>query len=97
MSGSRDHDRRAARQGKLVALSERREQAVGQLVTGEDWLRAIEFAARFGSRSFTNTLLIWLQHAEAYEQGRVPIAEPTYEAGFRQHPTQRPVRDLSLV
>jgi hypothetical protein len=33
---------------------------------------------------FTNTLLIWLQHAEAYEQGRVRTPEPTYVAGFRQ-------------
>jgi hypothetical protein len=36
---------------------------------------------------FTNTLLIWLQHAEAYEQGRAPTPEPNYVAGFRQHPT----------
>jgi hypothetical protein len=81
---SRDHDRRAARQAKLDALSDRLEQAVEQLVTGEDWLRAVEFAARFRSRSFTNTLLIYLQHVEAYEQGRVPTPEPTYVAGFRQ-------------
>jgi len=84
VSGSRDQDRRAARQAKLDALSERLEQAVGQLVTGQDWLRAVAFAARFRSRSFTNTLLIWLQHAEAYEQGRVRTPEPTYVAGFRQ-------------
>jgi hypothetical protein len=84
VSGPRDQDRRAARQAKLDVLSERLGQAVGQLATGEDWLRAIEFAARFRSRSFTNTLLIWLQHAEAYEQGRVPTPEPTYVAGFRQ-------------
>ena len=84
MCGSRDHDRRAARQAKPDALSERREQAVGQLVTGEDWRRAIEFAARFRFRSLTNTLFIWLQHAEAYEQGRVRTPEPTYVAGFRQ-------------
>jgi hypothetical protein len=80
---SRD-DRRATREAKLDALSDRLEQAVGQLVTGEDWLRAVEFASRFRSRSFTNTLLIYLQHKEAYEQGRVPNPEPTYVAGFRQ-------------
>ena len=33
---------------------------------------------------FTNTLLIYLQHAEAYEQGRVSTPEPAYVAGFRQ-------------
>lgn len=84
MSTSRDHDRRAVRQARLDALSVRLEQAVGQLVSGEDWVRAVEFAARFRSRSFTNTLLIYLQHAEAYEQGRVPTPELTYVAGFRQ-------------
>jgi hypothetical protein len=84
MPGSRGDDRRAARQAKLDALSDRLEQAVGQLVTGDDWLRAVAFAARFRSRSFTNTLLIYRQHAEAYEQGRVPDPEPTYVAGFRQ-------------
>lgn len=84
MSGSRNDDRRAAQQAKLDALSERLEQAVERLVTGEDWLRAVTFAARFRSRSFTNTLLIYLQHAEAYEQRRVRTPEPTYVAGFRQ-------------
>ncbi len=37
------------------------------------------------SRSFNNTLLIWAQHLDAYEQGRVPA--PTrrapWVAGFR--------------
>jgi hypothetical protein len=33
---------------------------------------------------FTNTLLIWLQHTDAYRQGRVDALEPTYVAGFRQ-------------
>jgi N-terminal domain of anti-restriction factor ArdC len=84
VSSSRDHDRRSTRQAKLDALSDRLEQAVGQLVSGEDWLRAVEFAARFRSRSFTNTLLIYLQHTEAYVQGRLPSPEPTYVAGFRQ-------------
>ena len=54
------------------------------LVSGDDWRRALEFAARFRSRSFNNTLLIHLQHRDAFEQGRVPEPMPSYVAGFRQ-------------
>jgi hypothetical protein len=75
---------RAARDAKLDALHERLTGAVGQLVSGDDWKRALEFAARFRSRSFNNTLLIWAQHLDAFEQGRVEVAEPSYVAGFKQ-------------
>jgi hypothetical protein len=44
---------RAARDAKLDALHERLTGAVEQLVSGDDWKRALEFAARFRSRSFT--------------------------------------------
>lgn len=73
-----------AREAKLDALHEKLTQAVGSLVTGEDWKRALEFAARFRSRSFNNSMLIYVQHHAAYEQGRVPEPTPTYVAGFRQ-------------
>jgi len=33
---------------------------------------------------FNNTLLIWVQHAAAYAQGRVPDPHPTFVAGFKQ-------------
>ena len=46
--------------------------------------RALEFAARFRSRSFNNTMLIHVQHYAAFQQGRVPEPMPTYVAGFRQ-------------
>lgn len=72
------------RDAKLDALHERLASAVDGLVSGEDWSRAIEFAARFRSRSFANTLLIYVQHAEAYDKGRVPAPFPSYVAGFRQ-------------
>lgn len=72
----------ATRQANLDKLSSQLEQAVEQLTTGEDWVRAIAFAARFRSRSFNNTLLIWVQHLTAYEQGRVPEPLPSYVAGF---------------
>ncbi|MFV0307088.1 MAG: ArdC-like ssDNA-binding domain-containing protein [Desertimonas sp.] len=53
-------------------------------MTGEDWIQAMAFAARFRSRSFGNTLLIYVQHIDAYEQGRVPEPAPTLVAGFQQ-------------
>jgi hypothetical protein len=77
-------DRTADREQKLRALQERLTSGVEQLVTGEDWKRAIEFAARFRGRSFANTILIASQAAEAYQQGRVPSPYPTYVAGYRQ-------------
>ncbi|WP_448232308.1 hypothetical protein [Microbacterium lacticum] len=78
-----DEERRAARDAKLDALHERLTGAVERLVSGDDWRRALEFAARFRSRSFNNTLLIWSQHLDAYEQGRTTAPEPTYVAGYK--------------
>lgn len=43
--------------------------AVERLVTGDDWAQALRFAAGFRSRSFNNTLLIWVQYQAAFEQG----------------------------
>lgn len=80
-------EQRAARDAKLDALHERLVAAVGQLSTGDDWKQALEFAARFRSRSFGNTLLIWAQHLDAFDQGRVPSPEPTYVAGYKQWQT----------
>lgn len=80
-------EQRAARDAKLDALHERLVAAVGQLSTGGDWKQALEFAARFRSRSFGNTLLIWAQHLDAFDQGRVPSPEPTYVAGYKQWQT----------
>ncbi|MGO3235220.1 MAG: ArdC-like ssDNA-binding domain-containing protein [Canibacter sp.] len=78
---------RAAREVKLDGLQERLTGAVETLVSGADWQRAMNFAARFRSRSFNNTLLIWSQHLDAFESGRVQAAEPSYVAGFRQWQT----------
>lgn len=75
---------RAARDAKLEQLHERLTAAVSELSTGDDWKQALEFAARFRSRSFGNTLLIWAQHLDAFEQGRVSATEPTYVAGYKQ-------------
>ena len=75
---------RAARDAKLDELHERLTGAVETLVSGEDWARALAFAARFRSRSFNNTLLIWVQHEAAFEAGRVPNPVPSFVAGYRQ-------------
>ncbi len=74
----------AAREAMLEALQQQLTASVSALVTGEDWKRALEFAARFRSRSFNNTTLIYVQHYNAFQQGRVPEPTPTYVAGFRQ-------------
>lgn len=79
-----NEEMRAAREARLEELHERLAGAVEQLVTGEDWARALSFAARFRSRSFNNTLLIWVQHQAAFGQGRVPGPYPTLVAGYRQ-------------
>ncbi|WP_110240167.1 ArdC family protein [Nocardioides gilvus] len=75
---------RGAREAKLEALHQQLSGSVAALVTGEDWKRALEFAARFRSRSFNNTILIYAQHYAAYTEGRVPAPTPTYVAGFHQ-------------
>lgn len=77
----------AARATKLDVLHERLAGAVGRLVSGADWQRALEFAARFRARSFNNTLLIYVQHLDAFELGQVPEPMPTYVAGFKQWQT----------
>lgn len=74
---------RPTREERLQAAEDQLTDAVGRLVTSEDWVRAMQFAAQFRSRSFNNTLLIWAQHLGAYEQGRVPEPTPTYVAGYR--------------
>ena len=74
----------ATREAKLEALQQQLTASVGALVTGDDWMRALEFAAMFRSRSFNNTMLIYVQHYAAYQQGRVPEPMPRYVAGFRQ-------------
>jgi antirestriction factor ArdC-like protein len=75
---------RAAREAKLEALHQQLSESVASLVTGEDWKRALSFAAQFRSRSFNNTMLICAQHYAANQEGRVPDPSPTYVAGFHQ-------------
>lgn len=79
-----DGEKVATRHVKLEQLHEWLTSAVENLVSAEDWKRALEFAARFRARSFRNTLLIFSQHLDAYERGRVPQPEPSCVAGYKQ-------------
>ena len=79
-----NEDARAVREAKLDELHEKLTGAVEALVSGDDWRQALAFAARFRSRSFNNTMLIWVQHEAAFEAGRVPEPFPTLVAGYRQ-------------
>ena len=74
----------AAREAKLDEAHERLAAAVDAMAGSDGYRRAVEFAARFRSRSFNNTLLIYVQHYAAFEKGRVPDPMPTYVAGFKQ-------------
>ena len=69
---------------RLREIHDQLTHAVEALTTGDEWRRALAFAARFRTRSFNNTLLIWAQHATAFEAGLVPEPSPTFVAGFRQ-------------
>lgn len=79
----RGEDQQAAREARLDELHDKLTTAVDQLVSGEDWKRALAFAANFRSRSFNNTLLIWAQHAAAYERGLVPKPTPSVRGGVQ--------------
>ncbi|HEY0238720.1 MAG TPA: ArdC family protein [Friedmanniella sp.] len=85
MAGRRTPEQRAsAREADLAAVQDRLTRAVEALVSGDDWIRALRFAARFRTRSFANTLLIWTQHTAAYQAGLVDAPEPSYVAGYGQ-------------
>jgi len=73
---------RDEQEARLEALHAQLTEAVSGLVSSEDWRRALEFATHFRARSFNNVMLIHLQHAKAYTEGRVPDPYPTYVAGY---------------
>src|SRR5919198_2915372 len=50
--------------------------------SGEDWRRMLDVAVRLHRYSAGNSILIAMQHAAAYQAGRVPTPTPTYVAGF---------------
>jgi hypothetical protein len=54
---------------------------VGALVTGADWQQFLDFQATLHDYSANNVVLIFAQHASAYDEGRVP--EPTTAVTLR--------------
>lgn len=74
----------ADREAKLDEIHQRLSAAVENLVTADDWSRALSFAAQFRSRSFSNTLLIWAQHEAAFAARLVEEPIPTFVAGYKQ-------------
>jgi hypothetical protein len=67
---------------RVAAAQEVLAAEVAALVTGEDWRQFLDFQAKLHDYSANNVMLIFAQHAKAYEEGRVPEPLPTYVAGF---------------
>ena len=65
----------AAAQGVLAAQ-------VAALQSGEDWKRFLDLQAGLHSYSPNNVMLIAAQHARAFAEGSVSVADPGYVAGF---------------
>ncbi len=67
---------------KVAAAQEVLAAEVGSLVSGEDWRQFLDFQAKLHDYSANNVMLIFAQHAQAYEEGRVSEPAPTFVAGF---------------
>jgi len=65
---------------KLAAARERLAVEVAALRSGEDWRRFLDFQAKLHAYSASNSTLIGLQHAEAFERGLVGSVDPGYAA-----------------
>lgn len=76
--------KRAEQEARLKVLHEKLTTAVGNLITGEDWMRALMVSARIRAYSAMNSVLIWVGLAEQYVQGLVPTDTPTMVAGIKQ-------------
>lgn len=73
-----------AGEDRLAAIQRELTGAVEKMLASDDWRAALTAAARFRKFSFDNVLLIYAQHAQAFERGLVPVPEPSMVAGFRQ-------------
>ncbi len=67
---------------KVAAAQELLAAEVAALVTGDDWRRFLDSQARLHDCEADDVMLIVAQHAQAYQEGRVPEPIPTYVAGF---------------
>ncbi len=79
----------------MERLHEQLQEALQELVTSEDWQRALAVAARFHDYSFANTQLIWTQsHARGFTPSRVAGYRTWQELG--RH-VQRGERGLQIL
>lgn len=67
---------------KVAAAQEVLAAEVASLVTGDDWRQFLDFQSTLHDYSANNVMMIFAQHAKAYEEGRVPDPAPSYIAGF---------------
>jgi hypothetical protein len=67
---------------RVAAAQEVLAAEVAALVTGDDWRQFLDFQAKLHDYSANNVMLIFAQHATAYEEGRVLEPTPTFVAGF---------------
>ena len=58
---------------KLQAAHDKLQDAVAEIVSGDDWQRMLKVAAKFHNYSFNNQLMIFLQRPDA-----------THVAGFNR-------------
>lgn len=68
---------------KVVVAQAVLEAEVTALRSGEDWRSYLEFAAKLHAYSPNNIMLLHVQHARAFEEGRVNTPTPTFIAGYR--------------
>lgn len=75
-------EQRATMAAKVAAAQAILEAEIVKLHSGEDWLNYLDFAAKLHAYSPNNAQLITLQHAKAFEEGRVEDPSPGFVAGF---------------
>jgi hypothetical protein len=80
LSKSESMEQAAAR---MEAAQQLLEREVAAIQSGSDWQRFLRFQARLHRFEPRNVMLIWSQHLEAFQEGRVSTPEPTYVAGHR--------------
>jgi hypothetical protein len=67
---------------KVAATEEVLTAERAALGTGDDWRRFLDCQAKLYDYGADDVTLIFAQHAQAHEEGRVPEATPSYVAGF---------------
>ncbi len=67
---------------KLAAAHRTLTAQIAALQSGEDWERFLDLQASLHSYSPNNVMLIAAQHAKAFAEGSVSVADPGYVAGF---------------